>query len=548
ANIDPVADAGEATALISLAAPDSGILDLNGVVEEDDGYPLVPGAMTIEWTADDPLVGFGDPALAGTTANFNTAGEGTYVLTLTADDGGGNPGVDTIVVTVSKYAMAEIVLAPTDDTFVRAARGPWNFGGETTIDTTNSLLEREATGVDVRLGLLKFDIHGQVPGVVENATLRIKSLDPADAARITAMTYGPSGEWFEGNGLGDNETGDADTTGVGITWNTFDLVEVAELDYVAPIADDTWFDFDVAGMAMANDGKVTISIESPGDTDTVNWRSKDGSADAPSLIVTYYSSAAYGLVPVPDQVEVHPNATLTWRAGSGADTEEIYFGEAGSMVLVNTNTAVGTDPNEYDPSPASELALGTVYEWEIISIAGGNIIGETGVRTFATMLLHPDVPVNVSPLDLAVDVVRPVVFDFIEGEDANSTGDHDLLIGTESSVLVEKVDGILPGNPNATLADLALATEYFWQIRAVGTGGTYSSVETSFTTEECEVFDDFEDTLVWTGAAVLETTIVDEGLQAMAINYSDGEGQATATLSLGGADLEALNGALLHIR
>ncbi|MCK4960228.1 MAG: hypothetical protein KAT00_12530, partial [Planctomycetes bacterium] len=110
ANIDPVADAGEATALISLAAPDSGILDLNGVVEEDDGYPLVPGAMTIEWTADDPLVGFGDPALAGTTANFNTAGEGTYVLTLTADDGGGNPGVDTIVVTVSKYAMAEIVL------------------------------------------------------------------------------------------------------------------------------------------------------------------------------------------------------------------------------------------------------------------------------------------------------------------------------------------------------------------------------------------------------------------------------------------------------
>ncbi|MCK5641655.1 MAG: cadherin repeat domain-containing protein, partial [Gammaproteobacteria bacterium] len=162
ANVDPIADAGDETAFISIA--DGGTLALNGVVPADDGYPLDPGVLTITWEADDVLVDIADPSAAVTTADFNAAGEGEYVLTLTADDGGGNPAIDTIVVTVTPYATAFITLNPIDDSFVRSTRGDWNFGRDNTLGIENSLENQASEGKELRLGLLKFDVNAGVPG------------------------------------------------------------------------------------------------------------------------------------------------------------------------------------------------------------------------------------------------------------------------------------------------------------------------------------------------------------------------------------------------
>ena len=406
-NVDPTADAG-ADQLVSLV--DGGTVVLAGTAG-DDGEPSDVGGyvLTTTWSVTAQPAGsdviFGDASSLMTTAAFDTAGE--YTLLLTVDDSGGNPAVDTIVVSVMQYPMAQITLNPTDDTYVRSTRVNWNYGGKDTLSVMNSLAGNETTGIEVRLGLLKFDVNGQVPGAVENATLRMFSKDAMAETRILAMTYGSSGEWFEGDGVGDPYFA-PDTTGVGITWNTFDLVQGPVLDYVAPIADESWYEFDVSGMVMENDGKVTIGMDAP-DMNVAGeeWRTKEG-YEVPKLIVTYKSGVAYTLVPIPGQIEVHPDIVLTWNAGVGADTEEIYFGEAGSMVLVNTNI-VGVNPNEYDPSPDGGLTLGTTYEWQIISKAGGNVIGDTGVRTF---IVSPTLPqqiltIGVIPNNLGISSIDP---------------------------------------------------------------------------------------------------------------------------------------------
>ncbi|MEM9713212.1 MAG: hypothetical protein AAGA17_13425, partial [Actinomycetota bacterium] len=82
----PEVDAGGDTFVV---LPD--VLAVDGSVTDD-------GAVVIEWTADDPSVTFADDAASATTVTFPT--EGTYVLTVTADDGVNPPVTDTVSVEV----------------------------------------------------------------------------------------------------------------------------------------------------------------------------------------------------------------------------------------------------------------------------------------------------------------------------------------------------------------------------------------------------------------------------------------------------------------
>jgi VWFA-related protein len=84
ANRPPAVNAGtdQAVALSATAL-------LNGTVT-DDGLPNPPGAVATTWSKVSGPVGtvnFGDPNAVDTTADFSGPGPGTYVLSLTANDG-----------------------------------------------------------------------------------------------------------------------------------------------------------------------------------------------------------------------------------------------------------------------------------------------------------------------------------------------------------------------------------------------------------------------------------------------------------------------------
>ena len=93
-NTSPVVSAGDDQA-ITLPSTAS----IAGTIN-DDGLPLVPGAVTATWTkvSGPGVVSFAPTNAASTTVTFSTAG--TYVLRLTASDGAGS-GSDDVTVTVA---------------------------------------------------------------------------------------------------------------------------------------------------------------------------------------------------------------------------------------------------------------------------------------------------------------------------------------------------------------------------------------------------------------------------------------------------------------
>jgi hypothetical protein len=94
-NAAPVVDAGGDQS-VSLAA---GIANLDGTLTLDDGLPATP-AIVYAWTKDSGpgTVTFGNAALIDTTATFSEGG--VYVLRLSATDGLGLAGSDTVTFTV----------------------------------------------------------------------------------------------------------------------------------------------------------------------------------------------------------------------------------------------------------------------------------------------------------------------------------------------------------------------------------------------------------------------------------------------------------------
>lgn len=128
-NVPPTVDAGEGQCI----APVTATAALSGTVS-DDGLPNPPRAVTVTWTKESGpgTVTFGNPDCLDTTAAFNAAG--TYVLRLTADDGGAQP-YDTVVVGVSDRFMLPAKIQAEDYRYGGPGLGyddttPGNDGGE----------------------------------------------------------------------------------------------------------------------------------------------------------------------------------------------------------------------------------------------------------------------------------------------------------------------------------------------------------------------------------------------------------------------------------
>jgi len=194
-------------------------------------------------------------------------------------------------------------------------------------------------------------------------------------------------------------------------------------------------------------------------------------ANNPIVIVSNEASGPPAAASYPNPANnaagVAPSVVLSWTAGGGATSHDVYFGTTNPPDSV-TNQAGTT----YDPP--GDLAAGTTYYWQI------NERNENGVTTGPlwqfTTLTAPGLASNPNPGDNAVDIHINSSLTWTAG--AGSTS-HDVHLGTTNppdSVANVTVASFTP------LANLIPGTTYYWQINERNAAGVTAGALWHFVT------------------------------------------------------------------
>ena len=170
--------------------------------------------------------------------------------------------------------------------------------------------------------------------------------------------------------------------------------------------------------------------------------------------------------PADSATDVSIDADLSWTAGSGATSHDVYFGTSSPGAFQGNQTATTFD--------TGAMANDTTYYWRIDEVnAGGTTTGT--VWSFTTIVAAPSQATNPSPADSATNVDVDADLSWTAGSGATS---HDVYFGTSSP-------GAFQGNQTATTFDTGTMdndTSYYWRIDEVNAGGTTTGVVWNFTT------------------------------------------------------------------
>jgi hypothetical protein len=163
---------------------------------------------------------------------------------------------------------------------------------------------------------------------------------------------------------------------------------------------------------------------------------------------------------------------LSWTAGSGAASHDVYFGTDPTPDATEfQGTQSGTT---FDPGT---LAYGTTYYWRIDETnANGTTTGLVWSFTTASAPQPPGQAANPSPANGAANVSITADLSWTAGSGATS---HDVYFGTSSP-------GTFQGNQAGTTFDtgtMAFGTTYYWRIDEINAYGTTTGNVWSFTTE-----------------------------------------------------------------
>jgi predicted phosphodiesterase len=127
----------------------------------------------------------------------------------------------------------------------------------------------------------------------------------------------------------------------------------------------------------------TIDVDVPGQSLTMSARYNSGTAF--DTIMLTKTAKATNPTPADGATGVAINADLSWKAGIGAVSHDVYFGtNGGALPLVSAAQSTST----YDPGT---MDYGTTYYWRIDELDGLNI--HTGdLWSFTTEVLVPELP------------------------------------------------------------------------------------------------------------------------------------------------------------
>ncbi|MHC4866984.1 MAG: LamG-like jellyroll fold domain-containing protein [Planctomycetota bacterium] len=229
------------------------------------------------------------------------------------------------------------------------------------------------------------------------------------------------------------------------------------------------------------------------------WRVKacnsSGCSDYSSQRYFYTTSPAQATSPNPSSPSsgISLDADLSWTAGSGAASHDVYLGTDETDVTSATTSTTGIyrgnqGPNTYDPGT---LSSGTTYYWRIDE---KNTCDTTKGTTwnFTTCFL-PGEPNNPYPDANATGVPLDVVLSWTPGVGTPDTNGHDVYFGTGYDDVNDATDpDVLPGrgNQDANTWDsnnfdpngLDSNSTYYWRIDEVNDCGPTKGTVWAFTT------------------------------------------------------------------
>lgn len=208
---------------------------------------------------------------------------------------------------------------------------------------------------------------------------------------------------------------------------------------------------------------------------------------------------ATNFVPANNATGVSVTPTLTWTAGAGAVTHDVYFGTDQTAVTNATTATAGIfkgnqGGTNYQPGVVTPLTADTPYYWRIDEVApGGTQKGD--VITFRTAVAPTQATV-VAPANLSADALLRPILQWTAGT-GPGTISHDVYFGTvqanvlnatRASAEFKQNQGTLTYSPGAGVALLA-NTNYYWRIDEVDTlGGTTKGVVWQFSTTPATKF------------------------------------------------------------
>jgi hypothetical protein len=377
---------------------------------------------------------FGDAA--------NTDHPGTIEDTFTNVGEGGSVNYSTDV-TLNTYTWPADVIANT--TIIK-----WDL----------SSIPTDATVIDATLYLYQVETGGDTS--YDLPVHKIINVNPVISA-CTWNTYDGTNSWTGGADGGQSDVAAAeDLQVVDATNNEYKTWSVTNM-----VADWVTTPSSNYGMLINSDPVATIdSHRSFASTEVVDASTR------PKLIVTYSAGVAppgqaSNPSPADGAADVSIDADLSWTAGSGADSHDVYFGTSSPGAFQGNQTATTFD--------TGSMSNDTTYYWRIDEV---NTAGTTAgtVWSFTTIVAVPGQASNPSPADSATDVGIDTDLSWTTGTGSTSS---DVYFGTSSP-------GTFQGNQTATTFDpgtMGYDTTYYWRIDEINAGGTTTGVVWSFTTE-----------------------------------------------------------------
>lgn len=166
---------------------------------------------------------------------------------------------------------------------------------------------------------------------------------------------------------------------------------------------------------------------------------------------------------------------LSWSAGTGATSHDVYLGMSQSAVGNATRSSVGIfrgnqTGTSHTPSPV--LEAGATYFWridEVATVSGNQVITRGDVWQFATGIGKATSP---NPADQATSILLTTILQWTAGAGGVN---HDVYFGTDQAAVTNATRltlGVFRGTQSTTNYDppesLSTDTEYFWRIDTIG--------------------------------------------------------------------------------
>jgi len=236
---------------------------------------------------------------------------------------------------------------------------------------------------------------------------------------------------------------------------------------------DVYFGTSSPGAFQGNQTATTFEPGTMANNTTYYWRIDEINAGGTTTgtvwsftTIVAAPSQATNPSPADSATDVDIDADLSWTAGSGSTSSDVYFGTTSPGTFQGNQTATTFDPGT--------MANGATYYWRIDELnAGGTTTGT--VWSFTTIVAVPGQASSPSPADTATDVTINADLSWTAGAGSTSS---DVYFGTTSP-------GTFQGNQTATTFDpgtMANGTTYYWRIDEINTGGTTNGTVWSFTT------------------------------------------------------------------